>query len=281
MSTQTHDMNWGGLSWSEWVPLFSEVSVFQRHIAKFPGLYRVRSRQAPGLVYVGQTGRNLRERTRSLAIHSTRGHDSPPWNDPHTAAPILWAYHHEDQFEYEVSVACTEDFDYATRQCYEDYLLHLHRMEHGHSTLANHGRFHPLWTRPSNKSAKRSMKRLETPTPYDSIEKINAVGEFGSALWLGLKWSKSQPISRAKPPACPGIYQICGSDVMLYCGETQQLSDRINTHKKNPNFIDSSISYHLMPNARSHHLKEREVDMIGAYFESSGAGPKYQYKNNR
>ena len=281
MSIQTHELNWGGLQWSEWIPLFSEVSVFQRHISRSPGLYRIRSSHTSGLIYIGQTGRSLRERTRSLAIHAKRGLASPPWNDPHTAAPILWAYHHEDQFEYEVSAACTEDFDYATRQCYEDYLLYLHRSEHGHSTLANHGRFHPSWTRPSNKSANRHMRRLETPTPYDSVDKINTVGEFGSASWLGLKWSESQPISKARPLGCPGIYRICESDAMLYCGETKRLSDRINTHKKNRIFIGSSISYHVIPNARSHHLKEREVDMIGAYFESSGAGPKYQYKNNR
>ena len=281
MPTQTHDMKWGGLSWSEWVPLFSEVSVFQKNVARGPGLYRVRSPQVQGLVYVGQTGRNLRERTRSLAMHAKRGPDSPPWNDPHTAAPILWAYHHEDQFEYEVSVACTEDFDYAARQCYEDYLLYLHRMEHGHSTLANHGRFHPLWTRPSNKSDSRPMRRTETPTTYDSLDTVRRVGKFDSASWLGFKWSDFRPISEEMAPAVPGTYRICKGDAVLYCGESKQLSARISTHKKNPNFIDSSISYHLMPNARSHHLKEREVDMIGAYFESYGVGPKYQYKNNR
>ncbi len=214
-------------------------------------------------------------------MHAKRGLDFPPWNDPHTAAPILWAYYHEDQFEYEVSVACTENLDYATRQCYEDYLLYLHRTEHGHSTLANHGRFHPWWTRPSNKSASRPMRRTETPTPYDSLDKINTVGEFVSASWLGLKWSESQPISRARPSAVPGIYRICKRDAMLYCGETRQLSDRLNTHKRNSLFKDASVSYHVMLGARSHHLKEREVDMIGAYFESSGASPKHQYKNHR
>jgi len=125
------------------------------------------------------------------------------------------------------------------------------------------------------------MRRIETPTTYDSLDPVRRGGKFHSATWLGLKWSDFRPISEAMPPAIPGIYRICGADAMLYCGETKRLSARISTHKKNPNFIDSSISYHLMPNARSHHLKEREVDMIGAYFESSGAGPKYQYKNNR
>jgi len=281
MSTQTHDINWGGLSWSKWIPLFSEVSVYQRYVPRSPGLYCVRSSRTPGLIYVGQTGRNLRERTRSLANHSKRGLDSPPWNDPHTAAPILWAYHHEDQYGYEVSVACTEEFDYAKRQCYEDYLLYLHRMEHGHSTLANHGRFHPLWLRPSNKSANRSMKRAETPTSYDSIVKVDRVGDFRSASWLGLEWSQPQPISKAKPPVHPGVYRIYESNAMLYCGETKQLSARIRAHMKNEIFVNSAISYHVMPNARSHHLKEREVDMIGAYFESSGVCPRHQYTNSR
>jgi hypothetical protein len=31
--------------------------------------------------------------------------DDPPWNDPHTAAPALWAFRIEDGLQYELSVA--------------------------------------------------------------------------------------------------------------------------------------------------------------------------------
>lgn len=37
-----------------------------------PGLYRVRALDHQKLVYIGQTGRNLRERTRALSLHTYR-----------------------------------------------------------------------------------------------------------------------------------------------------------------------------------------------------------------
>ncbi|MEO2019292.1 MAG: hypothetical protein ABGZ53_33580 [Fuerstiella sp.] len=56
---------WGRLSWSEWIPLDAPLSEYQRVISSRGGLYRVRGSGVPELVYIGQTGRNLRERTRS------------------------------------------------------------------------------------------------------------------------------------------------------------------------------------------------------------------------
>ncbi len=82
---------WCGLAWSDWLPLHAARSEFQRLIPRDPGLYRVRVIDANVLAYVGQTGRDLRERSRALARHTTRSADDPPWNDPHTAAPGLWA----------------------------------------------------------------------------------------------------------------------------------------------------------------------------------------------
>ena len=60
--------------------------------------------------------------------------------------PLLWAYRHENNFQFELSVAPCE-LPSQLRQCQEDSLLYLHRIEYGHSTLCNHGRRHPLWTR--------------------------------------------------------------------------------------------------------------------------------------
>lgn len=53
------------------------------------------------LVYVGQTGRSLRERLSSLRRHEL----SPemPFNDPHTAAPLLWALRHAEYVNFECS----------------------------------------------------------------------------------------------------------------------------------------------------------------------------------
>ena len=100
---------WGGLQWSAWIPLSAGKELFRSHLTTEPGLYRVRVVQRDTLAYVGQTGRDLRERIRALSNHTFRPADNPPWNDPHTGAPGLWAWRIEDGLDYEVSVAGTSD----------------------------------------------------------------------------------------------------------------------------------------------------------------------------
>jgi len=279
MNNLTQSDKWGQLSWSKWIPLNSELATYQNYISTKPGLYRVRSKSYSGLIYIGQTGRNLRERTRALAKHTYNSLDNPPWNDPHTAAPTLWAFRHEEQFEYEVSVAIKEDYDVAMRQSHEDYLLYLHRLEHGYSTLVNHGRRHPLWTKPSNKSKSRSMKQQLVKILYPSFGKPGLNNEFKSPEWLGLEWSPSCPIKDIQPPNDSGVYKIFNDDGMLYCGESTSLKNRMTTHKRNAKFQGATVSYSIMKNALEHQLKEREVDLIGAYFELYGIHPRHQYSN--
>jgi len=279
MNNLTQSNNWGQLSWSEWIPLNSELVTYQEGVSTKAGLYRVRSKSYNGLIYIGQTGRNLRERTRALAKHTYNSLDNPPWNDPHTAAPTLWAFRHEDKFEYEVSVAVKPDYGVVMRQSHEDYLLYLHRLEHGYSTLANHGRRHPLWSKPSNKSKSRSMKRQSVKTLYPSLEKAGLNNEFSSSDWLGLEWSKPCTIKDIQPPIEPGVYKIFNDDEMLYCGESINLLKRMATHRRNVKFQGATLSFVAMKNVLGHQLKEREVDLIGAYFEQKGTHPIHQYSN--
>ena len=95
---------WGRLYWSEWIALDAPLGEYQRVVSNRGGLYRVRGSGISELVYIGQTGRNLRERTRSLAKGVYRDLSDPPWNDPHTAAPLLWAYRHENYMTFEVCI---------------------------------------------------------------------------------------------------------------------------------------------------------------------------------
>ena len=97
--------SWCGLEWSEWIALDAPLAEYQRCITRDPGFYRVRIVGRDALAYVGQTGRDLRQRTRALASHAGRSADEPPWNDPHTAAPGLWAWRIEEGLGYQVSVA--------------------------------------------------------------------------------------------------------------------------------------------------------------------------------
>jgi hypothetical protein len=158
------------LTWSNWIPLEADLVTYQEHIPNAPGFYQVRATGRNSLAYIGQTGRSLRLRTRAeLAKHVLRPIESPPWNDPHTAAPLLWAFRHEDSMEFELSVAVA-DLDVQMRQCYEDVLLYLHRLEFGRSTLCNHGRRHPWWSRASNRKDARPAHRLSVPVEYPSLQ---------------------------------------------------------------------------------------------------------------
>ncbi len=70
-------------------------------------------------------------------------------------------------------------------------------------------------------------------------------------------------------------------NVLLYCGESMNLRDRINSHKRNQLFSNANVSFCEIFDAQPNQLKEREVDTIGAYYEAFSKCPLYQYSNNR
>ena len=273
--------DWGSLSWSKWIPLDSSITIFKDNIKKEAGFYRIRSLENKGLVYIGQTGRCLRERTRSLARGTYADSTNPPWNDPHTAAPILWAYIQQNKLTYELSVA-SANLNLQDRQCYEDYLLYLHRIQYGHSTLINHGRLNPHWTRPTNKAKGIATKFREVPVNYESISV--AIGDTDpiDENWLGLEWSEFKPIISQfnNLKDCSGVYRIRSINEILYFGESKNLKNRIRDHSKKEYFKDALISVHKIPKALPHQLKERETDLIGAYYLNKKHSPRYQYKPN-
>ena len=96
MTMNWDQINWLGFNWSQQIPLESSIQVYQNYITKNPGLYRIRITHNSKLAYIGQTGRDLRERTRQLASKVNNNQDNPPWNDPHTATPALWSWKTEN-----------------------------------------------------------------------------------------------------------------------------------------------------------------------------------------
>jgi hypothetical protein len=68
-------------------------------------MYRIQPVGGHELVYIGQTGRSLRERLMTLRRHSMA--IEMPFNDPHTAAPSLWALHDAEHMEFACSAAPT------------------------------------------------------------------------------------------------------------------------------------------------------------------------------
>ena len=104
------NQNWMRLRWTEWV---SFVGGDFKALPTAAGIYRIKIRDQNQLAYIGQTGRNLRERLSDLRRNTLA--KEMPFNDPHTAAPSLWAWHHAEGYEYECS-AFTSDLDAQHRQ---------------------------------------------------------------------------------------------------------------------------------------------------------------------
>lgn len=272
------ESHWCDLDWSPWIPLDSEIGIYREHIPPDAGVYRVRAKQKgrlkKGLFYIGQTGRSLRGRGYALRNHSLRS--AKPWNDPHTAAPTLWAYRIEDGHTFEISVAETQ-LPEPERQCFEDYLIFSHRTFHSCSPTANFGVPHPMWNKPSNKAAGRVMKKRKIPVYSISLRRATHTNQLDSPDWLGLEWHGPSALANASPPQKPGVYKFTKGKDFLYCGEATNLHQRIGHYRRRGLLEGTSIDFAVIDAAESNHLKEREVDMIGAYYASEGKCPSYQY----
>ena len=276
---------WGRLSWSEWIALDAPLGEYQRVVSNRGGLYRVRGSGVSELVYIGQTGRNLRERTRSLAKGVYRDLSDPPWNDPHTAAPLLWAYRHENYMTFEVSVA-EQDVGVADRQCWEDMLLYLHRREANCSTLCNHGRLHPQWTRPSNRKKGIVTVRRSEPVSFPSSKPTVGNVDCAADDWLGLSWSQPIGLETSVGPTAAGVYRLMSpGGMVVYIGESADLHQRLNTHSKTYDGQSLLASWHESSSTAKHQLHERESDLIGAFYLEYERPPMLQYadegKNTR
>ncbi|MEO2175559.1 MAG: GIY-YIG nuclease family protein [bacterium] len=145
--------------------------------------------------------------------------------------------------------------------------------------MANHGRLHPYWTRPSNRNRGRAAQRRDLPVNYPSLSVAMGNEDFTARKWLNLEWTEFHTFDNWQPPNIPGVYRIKKGSDLLYFGQSTNLRSRIRSHGHDSRFTHAHISVHEMPEAASHQLKERETDLIGAYFSLTGLPPAHQYRN--
>ena len=268
------------ITWSDWVGFAAERKTF----SVFPatsGVYRVRITDDDGLVYIGQTGRSLRERVRTLCLRTLDA--EMPFNDPHTAAPNLWAWRQTHGYEYEVSVA-EVDLPGTDRLALECWLLWQHRLETGESTMANHGRFHPQFTKSENRKSGRRGARLPdgqiNPAGGPSLPPLEANGQPTSPDWMGLHWTETAPLATERlsdAPQSPGVYRIIQDAQVVYVGESGDLRARLRTHARNWKSA-ASCSWIETPHASLVHQRhELENDLIGGFFSEHGHCPTRQF----
>jgi hypothetical protein len=284
------DAGWCGLAWTPWVPL--EREAIRVTALTFPGVYRIRrAGGAPErLVYVGQTGRTLRERLLSLAAGVNT--EECPFNDPHTAAPHLWLLRRLVNAWLECSCAPVAG-DVQVLRGTEDMLLWRHRVEAGLSAEANYGRFYPGYARPTNRwivrggrSGTRIPGRRAVPLAEGGARIDFAVSRpalQGEARPLEASWWRRAPLTEAwSLPPGPAVYCIHDRDAEepVYIGETSSLAARAMTHAAAswPARVPWLTYLPLPEGTPKHVLRELESDLLGWHFSLAGRAPALQYE---
>lgn len=280
--------SWCGLSWTPWIPFTTPVF---KALPPVPGVYRVKPVNKQELAYIGQTGRNLRERLTRLRDHSLAL--LMPFNDPHTAAPNLWAWRDAQRIEFECSIAPTS-FSKKERLAFEHCLLWQYRLEKQESTWCNHGRFHPNYHKSRDRSTGERGGRLPegiiNPNGGESLSPLHIQGSPRDTDWMELTWSQAYYLSDASMktiPAAPGVYKLfcSNSDLkeqsLLYIGQTTDLSARLGEHsRKNWGCQTPCFSFSAMaPDIRTYQLCELENDLIAGYCEQMQAAPLCQFNS--
>lgn len=113
------------------------------------------------------TARSLRERLGALRAGAYA--EVMPYQDPHTAAPALWALRHSGQAQWEISVSIVSHGP-AERKGLEALAMSLYRKEHGASLTVCFGRCHAATscrhpTMPGSLLPGHVLKEGPTPRP--------------------------------------------------------------------------------------------------------------------
>jgi len=277
--TSYFEPDWCDLIWTDWIELKSR-SKERAIIPREQGVYRVRAEGYDGLIYVGQTN-ELKRRTGALARHTDK--IEMPWNDPHTAAPNLWAWKDDKNWKYEVSIATTK-LSRQNRMALECLLLWSYRLEKGESTLCNHGRFHPDYIKSSDKSANRRGRKLGKKEDRNSswgpsYPPLTPWKSYLSENWMKLAWNEFQLISEQQDvPSKSGIYKIINTKTqeLQYIGESKNLNNRLFNHKQR--FPRAQFSYiETTSSIPKYQRLEIENDLIGHYYEQNRLAPRNQF----
>jgi len=167
------------------------------------------------MLYVGQTGRTLKERLG--ALNGVYG-ELMPYNDPHTVGPALWAHRIDTGETFEVSVAVLE-VDKADRMGREALEVTKQRIVDGCSPAYNFGRMPHGWIKSTGnnrrliETGKRSRGRrvtaeeLAAAGPDESLPPPETLeGDTRAADWLGLSWRSAELDAPGRGDV--GVYRI-------------------------------------------------------------------------
>jgi hypothetical protein len=105
---------------------------------------------------------------------------------------------------------------------------------------------------------------------------------------MGVPWIGKLPLdgeSVGMVPSGAGLYLLFERDSgdLVYIGQSSDCAQRLRSHAlKLLDEKDMLVSYHIEKKSLlPHNLKEREIDLIGNYFEHYRKAPKYQFGDYR
>ena len=179
----------------------------------------------------------------------------------------------------------------AVREALECFLLWQYRLEHGSSTLCNHGRFHPGYAKSRDRSSDVRGGRLPAgqtnPAGGPSMAPLQPHGQAVDVDWMGLRWALVQGLRASAGqigvPA-PGIYKLLTPEAqeVLYIGETRNLRNRLRVHASVDWGCEAVCSWVALPDARHPYQRhEMENDLIGSYYGQTRTAPRFQFANGR
>jgi hypothetical protein len=275
--------DWSSLDWTPFLPFgLSRREI--REIPTGPGVYRIKVAGQDRLAYIGQTGRNLRERLGDLMRHTLA--DEMPFNDPHTAAPRLWSFRRSEGLDYELSAAAFGG-DRPNRLGLECHLLWHYRAEYGASTLCNFGRLAPCYRTSRNRKTglRGGLVADGPPISQDrSLPPLSLRGLPFSSDWMGLDWSEPEPFCReaiVSSASGPGLYRLMRGDFgVVYLGQTDNLLSRLRSHSLTHRgwAIDSFSVARMTGGPSLAQRLELENDLIGGYYGDFRTVPVFQFR---
>ena len=275
------------LAWGPWLDLSSGDD--RRSVSSAAGLYKVRTRGEPDLVYVGQTS-SLRSRMQHLSV-SYR--DEMPYSDPHTAAPCLWVLRRKRSAEFEFST-CPLDGGTPIRKAFECVVISEHRERFGHSPIANFGRMPDGWVKSTGNTAvlaargnrRRGYPDASATRSPDHPCVLDRKNSPVAPRWGGLTWSGWAPLDQA--PAVLGVYRVRQPDetALVYIGQGA-VRARLRSHLAKGKLADhpqwagfrgsAESSWFSAAELTFQQLLEMECDLIASHVLHVGVAPAVQF----
>lgn len=260
---EVNSENWLSLNWSEWTKLHSE----NNDLSDFPktsGLYRVRHEEREGLEYIGQTGRKLRERVRSLANNMHK--EEQPGNAPHTAAPHLWKLKEKIGEGFQISVVNPNFVRSEIDRYGLEYLaIAQHIEEKGTAPTVNLDRENVLLNLEERSAKHARLDKIDYSKSQD----------FLSPEWMGLNWRQTDNLSnRLDVEPGKAVYKIWFEDhapPLAYIGQAKNIRQRLYKHEKKFG-EEAKFSVAHVEDTR----KTIEALLIGKHYEIDNTLPKGQ-----